>query len=124
MKTCSCCKQAKAETEFQRNRSTGDGLQDQCRVCRKETDRRIYLKRSPEQRQRYREWNRQNMARNIRMAYEYLLEHPCVDCGEADPIVLEFDHVNGDKDGDVATMLRSGRTWERILREVEKGEVR
>ncbi len=99
-------------------------MQDQCKACRKVTDRQTYLRRSEEQRERYRQWNRLNMERNVRLTYEYLLEHPCVDCGEADPIVLEFDHVSGEKRGNIGDMIGSGRTWKRLLIEIEKCEVR
>src|SRR5689334_16013122 len=102
MKTCSRCKEAKNESDFQRNHSAADGLQDQCKSCRKETDRRIYLKRSEEKKAQYREANLRTVERNTRLLYDYLLEHPCVDCGESDPVVLEFDHVTGDKRNSVA----------------------
>ena len=55
--------------------------------------------------------------------WDYLLEHPCVVCGEKDPIVLEFDH----KDGKVTTIteaVRHGWSWERIQTEIKKCEVR
>jgi hypothetical protein len=124
MKTCSRCKEAKNESDFQRNHATADGLQDQCKSCRKETDRRIYLKRSEEKKAQYREANLRTIERNTRLLYEYLLEHPCVDCGASDPVVLEFDHVTGDKRNSIANYVRSGRSWNRIFSEVQKCEVR
>lgn len=36
--------------------------------------------------------------------FEYLSTHPCVDCGEVNPIVLEFDHL-GDKTDTIAHIV-------------------
>src|ERR1051325_3920180 len=111
MKRCSRCKEQKEETHFQKNRSSKDGLQDQCKACRRMTDQRTYLNRAPEQKARYREANLLTIARNKRLLYEYLLEHPCVDCGETDPVVLELDHVAGEKRDTISNFIRSGRSW-------------
>ena len=52
---------------------------------------------------------------------EYFGEHPCTDCGERDPAVLEFDHLRG-KEFDIAQAL-AYRGWASILAEIEKCEV-
>lgn len=56
--------------------------------------------------------------------HTYLLEHPCVDCGETSPIVLEFDHVRGKKEFNVGEAVSKGRSLRRVIAEVEKCEVR
>lgn len=56
--------------------------------------------------------------------HAYLLEHPCVDCGETNPIVLEFDHVRGTKIFNVGEATSKGRSLKRVIAEVEKCEVR
>ena len=56
--------------------------------------------------------------------YDYLISNPCVDCGEKDPIVLEFDHVRGKKLCNVSSMSWQFCSWESILKEIAKCEVR
>ena len=64
---------------------------------------------------------RRETAANQRRLLEYLLEHPCVDCGETDHVVLEFDHLR-DKAYNVSRLLL-GYSWSRILEEIKKCEV-
>jgi hypothetical protein len=52
---------------------------------------------------------------------EYFKTHPCVDCGETDPVVLDFDHLR-DKSFHISARLITYR-WQRILDEIEKCEV-
>lgn len=60
---------------------------------------------------------------NQARAWDYLGQHPCVDCGESDPVVLQFDHL-GDKRKEVSKMVSGGFTWATIQIEIEKCEVR
>lgn len=54
----------------------------------------------------------------------YLAQHPCVDCGETDPVVLEFDHVRGTKVAEVSSFVRNLASMKRILAEIAKCDVR
>ena len=59
---------------------------------------------------------------NQRRMWQYLAVHPCVECGERDPVVLHFDHLR-DKRNDVAYMCKSGFAWATILVEIAKCQV-
>jgi len=67
---------------------------------------------------------RRYIIRNQRLASEYLRAHACVDCGESDIVVLQFDHVRGEKRGNVSEMVLRGTGWASIAAEIAKCEVR
>lgn len=72
-------------------------------------------------------WRRRTMKAwrlaNRQKLNEYLRHHPCVDCGEADIVVLEFDHVRGKKRVSISCVIGSFR-WESVLKEITKCDVR
>jgi len=53
----------------------------------------------------------------------YLETHPCLDCGEADPIVLEFHHLR-DKTRAVSLMMAGNTSVRRLAEEIDKCVVR
>ena len=55
--------------------------------------------------------------------YAYLLNHPCVDCGAADPVILEFDHFR-DKEFNIGEATSLGMSLKRVKLEIEKCDVR
>lgn len=46
----------------------------------------------------------------------------CVDCGEKNHIVLDFDHIR-DKKYNVSRMIHDGFSWKAIVKEIKKCEV-
>jgi hypothetical protein len=61
--------------------------------------------------------------RNQERLFEYLDDLECVDCGEDDSRVLQFDHVRGVKHRDVSQMVTLGYGWSTILAEIAKCEI-
>lgn len=58
-----------------------------------------------------------------KFVWDYKSTHPCVDCGEADPIVLEFDHRDGSlKSFNVGAQM--ARAISVIKEEMDKCDVR
>ena len=58
---------------------------------------------------------------SIRQNFErlYLLTHPRAQCGESDPVVLEFHHVGG-KDMAISEMITRVSSVDRLKEELEK----
>lgn len=73
---------------------------------------------------RARAWTTKTRLENRQLIDDYLRSHPCVDCGESDYVVLEFDHVRGVKRLDVCTLVNRGCAWRTIQAEIAKCEVR
>jgi hypothetical protein len=67
---------------------------------------------------------KKSVYRNRKFVDEYLKTHHCVDCGNSDVRVLEFDHVRGRKETNVSNIIRNGWKLERLISEIEKCEVR
>ena len=66
------------------------------------------------------EW-RQNHP-TTRYVQQYKLDHPCADCGENDPVVLEFDHVRGEKSFTIGQNVCS-HSVEEVQDEIAKCDV-
>jgi hypothetical protein len=123
-KYCPSCKATKdAEKEFHKNRTRADGYQRECKECKSKTNKRYYRAHSTQQRKRVGDRNRRVRDEYKSRIFAYLSTHPCVDCGESDPIVLEFDHRD-EKKMEVMTLVRRVYAWHIIVAEIEKCEVR
>jgi len=98
--------------------------QRQCKSCCRKYGKQYYRENSDRWRKYVADQRISVLEVTHRFLYEYLLTHHCVDCDESDPIVLEFDHVNGKKDQCVSSLVCSGYSLTRIEAEVAKCEVR
>jgi hypothetical protein len=125
MKTCSRCAETKPRCAFTKDRATSDGLNLRCRDCTRAARRGYYSRFKDRCAAQSTRWWSARREETRRKLWEHKLRNPCVDCGNTDPRVLQFDHVRGEKTCDVTTLAFSKKaSWPKIAAEIKKCEVR
>jgi len=118
MKICSRCKQEKSSSKFNKK---GNGLGTYCKECNKQYLKEHYRKNT----EYYIEKAKRYFHKISRKILDYLEQHPCIDCGEVDIVVLDFDHRDPKKKvASVRTIARQTCSWEKVKNEIAKCDVR
>lgn len=123
-KKCSHCKKLLPETAFNwKFKNIKRSVQ--CRDCSK-----AYVKNHYNQNKKYylekaKKRNEIEKERCIQYIGSYLLAHPCIDCGESDILVLEFDHKEREtKIDNVSIILKRKLAFKTLVAEIKKCDVR
>lgn len=115
---CPKCKKDKDQTEF--GVKGKNKKQPYCINCNKEYKRKWYKE------------NKSHVLNKLKLrrielkqfVLNYLKDKKCSDCGENDPIVLEFDHIKGNKQFNISEATHAGRSLESIKKEIQKCVIR
>lgn len=121
MKRCPRCGEDKPTSEFGWKNQAKGWRMSYCRPCTAANSRTHYAANKPVYATRTRRTKLQRRAERTSWLLDYFISHPCVDCGEADPVVLDFDHLR-DKQLSIGQALKDS-PWASILAEIEKCEV-
>ena len=120
MKICSKCKTNKNLEDFNKSSRNSKLTEAWCKDCKRKQNR--------ESSHKYKESREKAKTKTLARNRQYVLDHlsinPCIDCGESDVEVLQFDHINmvgktGKRVGDYITGSLEG-----LQQEIEKCEVR
>ena len=123
-KICSKCKSEKLIECFSWKNKNEGKMHSQCKECQKGPKNDWYARNKESHKARTGK-NRDEHKLKVRsFVFNYLLENPCIDCGETNPHVLEFDHVRGIKDKAVSVAIKNGWSMERVKKEIDKCDVR
>src|SRR4051812_46110022 len=89
---CKGCERDLELTEFSFKSRTRGILHTSCRLCTRRYFRAYYARNRARYVERSRKRNLVEREHIRARILDYLTTHACVDCGEADPVVLQFDH--------------------------------
>ena len=124
MKKCHICKKAKSLSEFNKKHDRKDGLQTHCRECNRQLSKDYYKNNRTKHLKAILIRNKKNREFLQRYIVQYLKEHCCVDCGQNNIIVLEFDHIRGIKTRNISDMLHRNVSLTTLQYEIDKCDVR
>ena len=123
MKKCSRCQIEKPLEEFNFKNKKKQTLQKSCKVCTRLEIRNHYYNNKEYYLKKAKKRNTKNREKINKYIFEFLICNPCIDCGEKDPIVLEFDHQR-DKTAPVSTLMKHNHSLQKLEKEIAKCVVR
>ena len=121
-KRCTKCKAAKTLDKFPLKSRASGKRASWCKSCHSEYTKGHYRRNTEAYKRHAAKSRARTRSRAIGYIGEYLSTHPCVDCGEDDILVLQFDHVSGEKEYNVTDLLSYSVST--IKSEVKKCDVR
>lgn len=120
---CSKCVQEKDLEDFSfRNRKT-KRRHSFCKDCHAQYRKQHYLEHKEKYIKKALRWNRKQRQVLREYLFNVLSRSKCVDCGEKDIVVLDFDHLK-DKQFNISLMFRSRYSVEAIEKEIQKCVIR
>jgi hypothetical protein len=120
MKTCNRCREEKPLDEFRNRKASKDGKEAACKNCRQGYDNATYAS-SPDRKTNIAASNQKRRVERFKFIIDYLKSHPCVDCGQTDWQLLDFDHTNAENKVDsIANMVSKVVPMTRLVAEIEK----
>lgn len=122
MKTCPVCLETNLSL-FGPNKAKRDGLQTHCRKCKKISQDKWYAENKDKHIKNVSIRRKQIVLESYTQSYLYLKEHPCIECGETDLYLLQYDHNQGLKNQNISDLIANGIKWETILKEIELCQV-
>lgn len=121
MRVCNDCGENKSLDQFYDRKDRR--IDRRCKVCHREYRKRHYRNNKEYYLSKARKSDLIRTSLNIEIIKSYLVEHPCIDCGNSDLDVLTFDHRDpSDKVDNVSNMLK----WssDKLVNEISKCDVR
>ncbi len=122
MQTCNRCKHEKEIDCFSWRIKSENKRHRICKECHKDDAHKHYMENREMYIEKAKAANPRQKEEFKEFVISYLENHPCVDCGEADLDVLEFDHV--ELVGSSGRRVSQCKSKKKFYAEVEKCEVR
>lgn len=106
MKICSCCGKELPLDNFSWKYKDKGIYQSRCKKCQAQADKRLY-DNSPARREKIRERAKQDALKAKAFVKEYKQAHQCCKCGEDRWYLLDFHHINNNKEIELSKV----RSW-------------
>lgn len=124
LRECHSCKESKADIEFNFKSVKRNILNTECKKCTRKRYKSFYQRNRHQEIIRAAIKAKKHLKVSKAFIVDYLKDHPCIDCLESNPVVLEFDHIGGSKFNNISYMVTGGWSLKRLEEEIEKCEVR